>query len=201
MPPTSAVAGLVRPTTIRDYINCYLGGTLAPTDALPFATRTKSVAKGEVLTSNGQVEQHIYFLRSGLMQTCLLHNGEEKIVDFYFPGDFFGSYASLLTQEPTDVETVTLLDGAVEVIRREDILAAYETSLLANRLGRFVLEQVYMRKLKREKDFLVRSAEERYADLLAQQPKLMQHLPVDSIARYLGIHPSSLSRIRRQLGA
>lgn len=189
-----------RPTTIRDYINCYLGGTYTADDALPFATRAKTLAKGEVVTSNGQIEQYVYFLNSGLVQTCLLHHGEERIVDFYFPGDFFGSYASLLRQEPTDVETVALLAGTVEVIRRQDILAAYETSLLTNRLGRFVLEQVYMRKLKREKDFLARSAEERYADLLAQQPKLVQHLPVDSIARYLGIHPSSLSRIRRQLG-
>ena len=60
-------------------------------------------------------------------------------------------------------------------------------------------EQLYLRKVKREKDFLNKSVEERYADLLARQPLLIQHLAVDKIARYLGIHPNSLSRIRRKV--
>ena len=188
------------PTTIRAYVNHYLGEALTPADALPFATRTRPVAKGEVLTGYGQQEQHVYFLTGGLAQMCLLRDGGEKIVSFYFPGDFLGAYASLLTQAPSDVQVTALTAGAVEVIRRADLLAAYETSLLANRLGRFVTEQLYLRKLRREQDFLGRSADERYADLLAQQPHLVARLPVDRIARYLGIHPSSLSRIRHRPG-
>lgn len=187
------------PTTIRGYINRYLGEDLTETDPLPCTTRVKAVTKGERLTGYGQQEQHMYFLISGLAQMSLLRQGEEKIVAFYFPGDFFGAYASFLTQQPSDSQVTVLAAGAVEMVRRDDLLAAYDTSLLANRLGRFLTEQQYLRKLQREKDFLDRSAEERYADLLARQPQLVTHLPVDSIARYLGMHPSSLSRIRRRL--
>lgn len=58
-------------------------------------------------------------------------------------------------------------------------------------------EQLYLRKVKREKQFLAASAEERYAALLRTQPGLVRQLPVDKMARYLGLRPSSLSRIRR----
>ena len=128
-----------------------------------------------------------------------MRDGDQKILDFFFPGEFFCAYTSLLTQQPADVQLTALLPCTLEVLRRADLLAAYQTSLLANQLGRVATEQLYLRKVKREKEFLTRSAEERYADLLHQQPTLIEFLPVDKIARYLGIHPNSLSRIRRKL--
>lgn len=53
----------------------------------------------------------------------------------------------------------------------------------------------------REKDFLTKSAEQRYQALIAQRPDLIAQVPVHKIAKYLGIHPESLSRIRKQLAS
>ena len=186
--------------TIRDFLNRHLSCDLAEADPLPFATATRQVRKGTVFTRYGQTEHYAYFLGSGIVEVGLLRDGEEKIVEFFLPGNFFCAYTSLLTQQPADVQVTALTDCVVEVVRGSELGAAYRTSLLANQLGRFVTEQLYLRRVKREKEFLGSSAEERYAELLRQQPTLVQHLPVDKIARYLGIHPASLSRIRRHVG-
>ena len=186
-------------TSIRHYLNCQLGQALSETDLLPFATVQASFGKGEIITGYGQTERYAYFLNQGIVQVSLIGTGEEKILDFFLAGEFFCAYTSFLSQLPTDVELLTLTPCVVERISRQELLAAYSTSLLANQLGRIVTEQLYLRKVKREKDFLNKSVEERYADLLARQPLLIQFLAVDKIARYLGIHPNSLSRIRRKV--
>ena len=62
-------------------------------------------------------------------------------------------------------------------------------------------EQAYLRKVQREKDFLTKTAEERYNDLLKTHPDYIIQIPVNKIARYLGIHPESLSRIRKKLNS
>jgi len=46
---------------------------------------------------------------------------------------------------------------------------------------------------------LTKSAQERYDELLSKRPDLIRLVPVNKIAKYLGIHPESLSRLRKNL--
>lgn len=76
---------------------------------------------------------------------------------------------------------------------------AYKTSMLANKLGRIVAEQYYIHKTNREKDFLTKTATERYQALVNYRPELVKQIPVHQIAKYLGIEAESLSRIRKTI--
>ncbi len=79
----------------------------------------------------------------------------------------------------------------------EDYRNELKTSLLLNSLSRYILEYWFVRRLKKEKEMLTKTAEERYASLLKYRSDLIAQIPVSKIAKYLGIHPDSLSRIRR----
>jgi hypothetical protein len=70
---------------------------------------------------------------------------------------------------------------------------------LANQLGRVVTEDLFIKKSNREKDFLTKSAEERYIELLSKRVDIIKMVSVNKIAKYLGIHPDSLSRIRKKI--
>lgn len=59
---------------------------------------------------------------------------------------------------------------------------------------------VLRRKQAREEMLLCLSAEDRYRLLLAQEPALAARLMQADIARYIGITPIALSRIRRRIG-
>jgi len=56
------------------------------------------------------------------------------------------------------------------------------------------------RKQRREEALLCASAEQRYRDLLAHDGALAARLRQADIARYIGITPIALSRIRKRLG-
>ena len=58
---------------------------------------------------------------------------------------------------------------------------------------------MFLARARREKDFLTLSAEERYLALMHKAPEVIQLIPVNKIARYLGIQPESLSRIRKSV--
>lgn len=166
---------------------------------LPFTITEKNFAKNKVISHYGKIEQKIYFLNSGIVQVAIKHQEEDKILDFFFENHFFCSYTSLLKQVPSDVELTALSDCKVEVIDYFEMKKLHETSLLTNKLGRILNEKLYLRKVKREKDFLTKSALEMYAELLQTNPEITNQIPLNKIAKYLGIFPESLSRIRKQI--
>ncbi|MEO0473915.1 MAG: Crp/Fnr family transcriptional regulator, partial [Bacteroidota bacterium] len=47
--------------------------------------------------------------------------------------------------------------------------------------------------------FILDSPETRYRKMLAQQPSILQRVPLQDLATYLGITPVSLSRIRKRI--
>jgi CRP/FNR family transcriptional regulator, anaerobic regulatory protein len=165
---------------------------------LPFEIKEKTIRKNEVISDYNVIEQNMYFLQSGIVQVSIEANAETKILDFFFPGSFFCSYTSSLTQKPSDVQLLAISDCQVQIFKIIDLQNAYSYSLLANKLGRIETEKLYLKKVKREKDFLTKSAEERYVDILNDNPAFIDLIPVNKIAKYLGIQPESLSRIRKQ---
>ena len=54
-------------------------------------------------------------------------------------------------------------------------------------------------RLGRETDLVQRSATERYLELLRKQAGIIEHVPLQQIASWLGITPVALSRIRRRV--
>jgi ribosomal protein L10 len=67
------------------------------------------------------------------------------------------------------------------------------------KLSLSIFEQSVATTQVRVNDFATLTAELRYKKLVEQQPELIQNVPIQYIASYLGIKPQSLSRIRKQM--
>lgn len=170
-------------------------------EELPFAVHKKTFRKNTILTKYGQLEQNTYFINTGIVELKIKSYTSEKVLDFFFAGEMVTCFTSFLLQKPSDAEMTTLTDCELEVITYNDLQKAYKTSLQTNQLGRLLTEHAYLRKAQREKDLLSKTAEERYAELISLHKEYVAQIPVNKIARYLGIHPESLSRIRKKLSS
>lgn len=168
---------------------------------LPFAVQTMSFDKNEVITAYDQVEKYFYFIKLGIVELKIRSYTSEKILDFFFANEMVTCYTSFLLQTPSDAEMTAIVPCHLEAISFKDLQSQYKTSLQVNRVGRILTEQAYLRKAQREKDLLSKTAEERYAELLESQGEYISHIPVNKLAKYLGIHPESLSRIRKKLNS
>ena len=160
---------------------------------------TYKVEKGAYLTRTDEIENHIYYLVSGAVKVAIMTSGEERILDFWFAPSFFSSYTSFIQRTPSKVYIQTLSHCEVAHMTYETVQQGYQSSLFFNQVGRVMAERLFVLKTQREIDFLTKTAEERYVELFNASPEIIQNIPVHQIARYLGIHPESLSRIRKKL--
>jgi Cyclic nucleotide-binding domain len=179
--------------TISEFIKI----NLHTDDVLPFATPLAHFKKHAELSKIGVIEKYGYFIQEGIVQAAIESHGEEKIIDFFLQDQFVSSYTSFLTQKPSDVVISAVTDCVVEVIDLEKMQAAYATSIVTNQLGRYAIEKVYIKRIEREKSFLTKSAPEKYLELITYHPEIVELMSVAKVAKYLGIHPESLSRIRK----
>jgi len=185
----------------RDFYGSILNEIINSPDNLPYPVRKINFKKGECITKYGQIEDAVYFLNVGIVEMTIKSYVTEKVIDFFFENEMFTSLTSFLTQQSSDVQMKALTDCEAEVIFYQDLQIAYTSSLNANKFGRILIEQAYVKKAKREKDFLSKTAEERYAEMFRTHPQYISQIPVNKIAKYLGIHPESLSRIRKKLNS
>ncbi len=165
----------------------------------PYPIKTRSVKKGSTIYWNGDLSRKMYFLNEGIVETIISTDDVAKTLSFIFENNFFGPFASILTQTPTILSGVAITDCIYEEFDYGEYLDFCKTSLIANRIGREELSKYYLLKFSRESAFLTKSKEEMYSLLLHQSPQIMQHIPLKKIANYLGIQPETLSRIRKKV--
>ena len=185
--------------TFRKFFNSVLSTSYSSDEDLPFPVKKLQFKKGEVITAYSQIEKSVYFMNHGIVEMTIKSYVSEKIIDFFYENEMFCGFTSFLNQLPTDVQIVCLTDCEVEMLDRDGLMIAYENSLHANKFGRILTEQGYLRKSNREKDLLTKTAEERYIEMFQTKAEYINTIPVNKIAKYLGIHPESLSRIRKKI--
>lgn len=176
----------------------YILKNLKIKEKLPFEIITRKFKQGERITDIGTQEQNIYYVVSGIVETCIVTKYGDKIVEFTFANGLVTSLTSLLKNKPSSAYLSCLKDCKVQVIPYAKLNEACNTSLVANKFYKYFLENYYLARIKKATDALSKDAEERYLDLLKNKPHIMSEVPVSHIAKYIGIHPNSLSRIRKK---
>jgi len=158
-----------------------------------------SVDKKHKLISEGQHTDRAYIVEKGLLYLYkTLDNGDVQVLQFakenHWIGDFYGIFYgpkalfSLETIEPC----------ALWCIKKQDLDIIMKQNPVFETYFRLLVQTAYAHTLVRLSDVYSQDAEEKYNRLRDQQPDLLQRVPQYLIASYLGILPSSLSRIRNK---
>ena len=120
-------------------------------------------------------------------------------IGFAFEGEWIGDYESFLLQVPSPDFIEALDDCELFTLNYTDMQALYQHSQRFERFGRLIAEKLFIDTAKSKRNLMLQSAEERYLELLTNQPHIFERLPQHLIASYLGIQPQSLSRIRAKV--
>jgi CRP-like cAMP-binding protein len=156
---------------------------------------------GQHIFRQGDQDRSIYILSEGILKAYYISDdGKETIKSFILPGDMIGSLSSAYRKEACTFSLVALEPGVVVEIEFERL---YNTSQEDLQLATAIVDYLLMfgiKKERREREFLTESAEARYQMLLEDSPGLFDKVKQKDIARYLGITPVALSRIRGRSG-
>lgn len=159
-----------------------------------------SVRKDTILVNNGDYSSSAYFVLSGYLRYYKnFENGEEQTIHLFSPGQFAASFLSFVENIKSDEILITITDSELLSIRKTDLERLYASENKWQLFGRKLMEMMLLEKEKRIIDLISLSAQERYMKLIETNPKLLQNVPVQYLASFIGIQPESLSRIRKQI--
>jgi len=160
----------------------------------------KTLNKNDLFLEEGQVCNYIGFVNKGvLIYFKSMDNGNEITTDFAFEGDWVTINHSRLNNTPSSINIKAIEDAELLVIKQQDLNDLYTRIPKAERLGRVLIEQAYLKIVRQSVDLQIFTAKERYENLLHEFPEIFQRVQLYHIANYLGIAPKSLSRIRKEI--
>ena len=125
--------------------------------------------------------------------------GDRHVVGFAFAGEFVGDYISMRNAAPALVRIEAMCDSRVLAVGNDRLEAFYRTDAACERLGRRVAERLLLEVYERLLQRYAATPQERYEALLARCPGLLDLVPLQELASFLGVRPETLSRIRRRI--
>jgi CRP/FNR family transcriptional regulator, anaerobic regulatory protein len=159
-----------------------------------------SFSRNTILDEQDKVPQFLYFIVSGYMRLFYYdENGDEVTTYLTSPNGFIASFLSLVHQKPATENVECITDCQLLRISRANLILLIDKSENFKKFSLVIFEQVIALSQIRANDLATLTAELRYKKMIQEQPQLLQNVPVQYIASFLGIKPQSLSRIRRQI--
>ena len=160
----------------------------------------RDIAPGTILLSEGEVASKLFFVVRGCLRTYFIkEDGKDITAQFFVEDQIVASFESATTGTPSRayIEAIeNSIVGSIPLKALEGILN--KSSAMREGFRRFLMERlVYY--MERCSSYILDNPEKRYLHLLEDNPELVDRLPKQYIASYLGITPVSLSRIRNRL--
>ena len=151
-----------------------------------------------ILLREGDVSKKAYFIREGCLRLWFNNNGKDITVQFFFENEAVSSVESFRLGTPSLFTLESIEPSTVLVITKKNY-EMFENEVPGYK--EYMLEVLFRRVAHYSQLFLSRirdNPQKRYLELLKTHPHIIQRVPQQYIASYLGITAVSLSRIRKK---
>ena len=183
-----------------DYLNSFGPVSEADMAFLVQYIEEKTLKKGEHLINLGQPVNSMYCIEAGYVHCFALNEEGERLTRrIEGPISCWTVLESFYDLEPSPVECIALTPVKYFELSRAGYEAIKAENEELNALIARITERLLSDKLIATMKFSSMTAEERYLDLVQNQPDVVRVAPVQAIASYMGISRETLHRIRRKL--
>lgn len=158
-----------------------------------------SVPAHTQLLMEGDVSQNIYIVVQGALRLWQAGDRQEITFQFFFENEIVSSFESFYLAQPSDCSLETLEDSQLLKLSKTDFETLCQRyPSLEQSMSRWI-SQRFITYRSRMLQQLQNTPIERYQALLEDEPELIDRVPLNELASYIGITPVSLSRIRKRL--
>ena len=160
--------------------------------------KRETIPAKTVLLKEGEVAERMFYIEKGCIRLSFNKDGKDITFQFFFEGEGVSSAESFRSNEPSLFTVESIEPCILHVLNKKGY---HEMIKASPAIKEELEEQIFQRLMYYQKLFLSRiknSPEERYRELLQQNPHILQRVPQHYIASFLGITSVSLSRIRNR---
>ncbi len=149
-----------------------------------------------LLTAAGEVEKNLYFVMDGVQRAFYADEiHPDATIMFTYPHSFSGIADSFLTQTPSKYFFETLTTSHLLKTGFHQVSALMDKHHNIERWIRKATSFALAGTLERQIELMSFSAEEKFRTLLKRSPHVLQLIPHKYLASYLGLDPSTFSKL------
>lgn len=186
----------------KEYIYAYFFDLINNAEVAEMLTEAAHLTKfssGESILEADRRANYVCLIVSGLARGFYIDEaGNDRTKCFSLRGEWCCSY-NYLSEKPCLFFLEAEQDTVLAKFYIHDIEAIKEKHPVLETKIRELLADSLIKSEERIHAFISHEARERYLLLMKEQPELIEKAKQEHIASYLGITPSSLSRIKRNL--
>ena len=149
-----------------------------------------------IIIAEGGFTDNLYLIKRGSVRGWYKNLSKEVTNSLLFENNIFTSVESFMFNEPSIFNVETIEDCEFSICSKVD----FDKYLNSHENIKDKFYQTFIKRIliynKRIIDLLKIKPEERYKDLVLENPEIVNRVPLNIIASYLGITSVSLSRIR-----
>jgi CRP-like cAMP-binding protein len=152
-----------------------------------------------LLLREGEISRSIFFIEKGCLRAGFTEGPREITLQFFFENERVASFESFITSAPSDIFIETIEPSKVIILKKKDF------DYFVNKFPEVkeIFFQIIIRRFSHYaglfRSYITHNPRQRYLELLRNEPRIIQRVPQQYIASYLGITPVSLSRIRSKI--
>ena len=155
-------------------------------------------AKKEMILRSGVFCRYAWLVEKGLVRHFWLEDGNEIVTSFSVEGHIVFSMDELYYGQPSQEYAQAADPVEAWRIPLMDLERLFRENLPLCNWGRLIHQNEYRRLHRSHKEQLTLPADARYELFRQQFPDICTRAALGDIASYLGISPSTLSRIRKR---
>ena len=142
----------------------------------------------------------LYFIESGLIRTYIINaKAQEVNIEFSLEGQFITAIPAFYNKTTSEVAMQALEETEVVCISYDALAELYEEFDAMNKLGRLITEENFVRREIWHTHRNISEGIDRYKSILKNNPELIQRIPLNHLASYLGMSKEHLSRLRAEI--
>jgi CRP-like cAMP-binding protein len=158
----------------------------------------KEIPSKTSLLHEGEISTHFYFVKKGCLRSWFNKDGKDITFQFFFERAGVASIDSLLNNSPSMFNIESIESSVIITLSKDNFEQLQQIypelkegfqKILFQRFRNYAL--LFLSRIKD-------TPQERYEDLIRNHPEIIQRVPQHYLASYLGITPTSLSRIRNR---
>lgn len=160
--------------------------------------RTKKVKANEFLLTQGDVCKDLLYVQRGCLRLYYQQDEMEVSVWFSFSHSSAIEVQSFISEAPTNYFLQAIEDSEIFALDKKELNNLCLTHPTMPLMMKNFWEDVVLNLISRFTALQTDSAEKRYLDLLSK-PHYLNSIPLKYLASFIGVTPTSLSRIRKQI--
>jgi len=183
---------------LKIFLNQYANFSGGELEIITGQFKKKSIKKNTFLLNKGDTCKDLVFVQKGCLRLYYLKEDIEVSVWFAFPQSSAIEIYSFISGSPSNYFLQAIEDTEVLYLPKRELTKLYSQQPKMQEMMRKFWEDVILNLLERFTALQTDSAEKRYLELL-KKPDYLETIPQKYLASFIGVTPTSLSRIRKQI--